>query len=86
MAAGRLLLIHRLSNEEVLDCLDVGTGKTMWTSKYPASYRDRFGFDEGPRAVPTIEGGRSPLLPYVAPPIPSSPWLVIRNFSVAASE
>ncbi len=58
VAAGRLLLFHRLNNEEVLDCLDAGTGKTMWTSKYPASYRDRFGFDEGPRAVPTIEGGR----------------------------
>ena len=58
VAGGRLVLFHRVDNMEVLDCLDAATGKAIWVSKYPATYNDRFGFDEGPRAVPTIEGGR----------------------------
>ena len=58
VAGGRLALFHRVDNMEVLDCLDAATGKAIWVSKYPATYNDRFGFDEGPRAVPTIEGGR----------------------------
>ena len=58
VAGGRLALFHRVDNMEVLDCMDAATGKAFWTSKYPATYRDRFGFDEGPRAVPTIADGR----------------------------
>ncbi|MFP6739456.1 MAG: PQQ-binding-like beta-propeller repeat protein [Planctomycetota bacterium] len=58
VAGGRLVLFHRVDNMELLDCMDAATGKAIWSSKYPATYRDRFGFDEGPRAVPTIEGGR----------------------------
>ena len=38
--------------------MDANTGKTIWTFDYPTSYRDDFGFDEGPRAVPVIAGGR----------------------------
>ena len=38
--------------------MDALTGKTIWTFDYPTSYRDDFGFDEGPRAVPVIAGGR----------------------------
>ena len=38
--------------------MDALTGKTIWTFDYATSYRDDFGFDEGPRAVPVIAGGR----------------------------
>jgi outer membrane protein assembly factor BamB len=38
--------------------MDAVTGKTLWSFDYPTSYRDDFGFDEGPRAVPVIAGGR----------------------------
>ena len=38
--------------------MDANTGKTIWTFDYATSYRDDFGFDEGPRAVPVIAGGR----------------------------
>jgi outer membrane protein assembly factor BamB len=47
-----------MDEKEILDCLDAATGKPLWSASYPASYRDRFGFDEGPRAVPTIDNGR----------------------------
>ena len=58
VADGKLVLFHRMAEKEILDCLDAATGKPLWTASYPASYKDRFGFDEGPRAVPTIDNGR----------------------------
>lgn len=58
VSAGKLVLFHRQDGKEILDCLDAATGKSLWTSSYLAGYRDRFGFDEGPRAVPTIDDGR----------------------------
>jgi len=54
----RLILFHRVNNRETVEAMDANTGKTIWTFDYPTSYRDDFGFDEGPRAVPVIAGGR----------------------------
>ncbi len=54
----RLLLFHRLANEEVIEARDTSTGETLWRTGYPTSYRDDFGFDEGPRATPTVVDGR----------------------------
>jgi outer membrane protein assembly factor BamB len=58
VTAGKLILFHRVENREVVECLDAGTGKALWTFGYPTAYRDDFGFDEGPRATPTINDGR----------------------------
>jgi outer membrane protein assembly factor BamB len=58
VVAGKLVLFHRVNNRETVEAMDAATGKTVWTFDYPTSYRDDFGFDEGPRAVPVIAGGR----------------------------
>jgi outer membrane protein assembly factor BamB len=58
VAGDRLILFHRVNNRETVEAMDAVTGKTIWTFDYPTSYRDDFGFDEGPRAVPVIAGGR----------------------------
>ena len=58
VSAGTLVLFHRVNNREVVEAMDAATGKTRWTFDYATSYRDDFGFDEGPRAVPVIAGGR----------------------------
>lgn len=52
----RLLLFHRIGNEERLECFAAATGKPVWTNSGPTRYQDDFRFDEGPRAVPTIDG------------------------------
>lgn len=57
-ASNKVILFHRVENEEVVECLDAATGKRAWELNYPTSYRDDFGFDEGPRATPTIAEGR----------------------------
>jgi len=54
----RLILFHRVANQEKVDCLDAKTGRGLWSFDYPTSYRDDFGFDEGPRATPTIDSNR----------------------------
>ena len=54
----RLILFHRVKNRETVEAMDANTGKTIWTFDYPTSYRDDFGFDEGPRTVPVIAGER----------------------------
>ena len=56
VAQDRLLLFHRVDGEERLDCLDPATGTEIWSYTYPTSYRDDFGFDEGPRGAPTVDG------------------------------
>ena len=53
----RVILFHRVGNEEVVEALDAATGKSIWRYAYPTNYRDDFGFDEGPRAVPVVADG-----------------------------
>ena len=53
----RVILFHRVSNREVVEAIDAASGKTLWEYAYPTSYRDDFGFDEGPRAVPVVANG-----------------------------
>ena len=58
VAGNRMILFHRVGNEEVVDALDARTGAPQWHHAYPTTYRDDFGFDEGPRAVPVVVSGR----------------------------
>lgn len=57
VSSGKLILFHRLGNKEAVVCLDARTGKDIWKFDYPTAYDDDFGFDEGPRATPTIDSG-----------------------------
>jgi outer membrane protein assembly factor BamB len=53
----RVILFHRVANQEIVEAIDAASGKTQWQYTYPTSYRDDFGFDEGPRAVPVVANG-----------------------------
>jgi outer membrane protein assembly factor BamB len=57
VAQGRVILFHRVGSEEVVQSLDARTGNEQWRYAYPTSYRDDFGFDEGPRAAPVVLNG-----------------------------
>jgi outer membrane protein assembly factor BamB len=57
VAQNRVILFHRVSNREVVEAIDPASGKTQWQYAYPTTYRDDFGFDEGPRAVPVVANG-----------------------------
>ena len=58
VSGGRLLMFHRVGDREVLEALDPETGSSIWRYDYPTTYRDDFGFDEGPRSAPVVDDGR----------------------------
>jgi outer membrane protein assembly factor BamB len=54
----RLILFHRVGNEELVEALGVANGKSVWKSAYRTRYVDEFNFDNGPRATPLIADGK----------------------------
>ena len=58
VSGDRVIVFHRVGRREVVEALDAATGDTVWRYDYPTSYRDDFGFDEGPRSVPVVADGR----------------------------
>jgi hypothetical protein len=55
---GKVVIAHRVANDVVVEALDAKDGKTLWKFTSETSYRDSFGMDNGPRAVPTVSDGR----------------------------
>ena len=51
---GRLVLFHRVKNEEIVQAFDVKTAKPLWQHSYPTRYRDPFGYNNGPRCSPLL--------------------------------
>jgi outer membrane protein assembly factor BamB len=58
VSGGRLILFHRVGDEEVVECLDAATGKGHWKFSYPTAYDDDFGKGNGPRSTPLVAGNR----------------------------
>lgn len=58
VAGGRLVLFHRVGDEEVVECLDAATGKPHWKAATPTEYADSFGKGNGPRSTPLLAGGK----------------------------
>ena len=58
VAGDRVIVFQREENAEVVEALDMHSGDTEWRYEYPTTYRDDFGFDEGPRAAPVVADGR----------------------------
>jgi outer membrane protein assembly factor BamB len=55
----RLILFHRVKDEEVVDCLHAETGQRSWRFAYPTEYQDRYGYTNGPRCTPVIDAANS---------------------------
>jgi outer membrane protein assembly factor BamB len=58
IAGGRLVFLHRLGNDELVECLHPETGASQWQFKYATAFEDRYGYNNGPRASPVIDGER----------------------------
>jgi outer membrane protein assembly factor BamB len=54
----RLVYFHRMGNEAIVECLHPETGAFYWDFRYPTEFEDRFGYNNGPRASPVIDGDR----------------------------
>lgn len=58
IAGDRLILFHRMGDNEVVECLDAASGKGRWKFPYPTRYEDDLGKGNGPRSTPLIAGQR----------------------------
>lgn len=58
VASGRVIVFHRQGDDMTTEALNVSDGKLVWKHLYKTNYRDSFGFDNGPRAVPCIAKGK----------------------------
>jgi outer membrane protein assembly factor BamB len=57
VADGAVVLFHR-SGDETLSAFDAETGKPRWKQTYRTNFEAQIVDDDGPRAVPSIAGGK----------------------------
>jgi outer membrane protein assembly factor BamB len=58
ISKGRLYQFDRVANSERLSCLKSETGEPLWEFTYPSTYRDAFGYNNGPRCCPVVDDDR----------------------------
>jgi outer membrane protein assembly factor BamB len=58
VVGGKVIIFHRQQDQAVAECLEAKTGTVLWQQRWPTSYKDSFGMDQGPRAVPSVADGR----------------------------
>jgi outer membrane protein assembly factor BamB len=51
---GMLVYYHRVGGEEVVQAVDAASGQPRWKFAYASSYRDPYGFNDGPRCAPLL--------------------------------
>lgn len=55
---GKAYLFDRHQNQARLNCMDAKTGEVFWKFEYPTHYKDAFGYNNGPRCCPVVDGDR----------------------------
>ncbi|MEP7365571.1 MAG: PQQ-binding-like beta-propeller repeat protein [Acidobacteriota bacterium] len=58
VAGGKLVFLHRMNDREIVECLQPESGEQVWQFDYATKFEDRYGYNNGPRASPVIEGDR----------------------------
>ncbi len=60
ISGGRLYQFDREERDgpAKLTCMNAETGKELWEFEYPTNYKDMYGYNNGPRCSPIIEGDR----------------------------
>ncbi len=58
VANGRLFQFDRFGDVERLSCLNAETGNLIWEWETPVRYRDLYGYNNGPRCSPVVDGDR----------------------------
>jgi outer membrane protein assembly factor BamB len=56
ISKGKLYHFDRNGKNARLTCMNARTGETLWTYEYLSIYKDQFGYNNGPRCSPTIDG------------------------------
>jgi outer membrane protein assembly factor BamB len=58
VAGGRVVIFHRVNDNDLVEILDANTGTPVAQKEFPASYGGGINADRGPRCVPLIHDGQ----------------------------
>jgi outer membrane protein assembly factor BamB len=58
ISGDRLVFLHRQRDQEIVECMHPESGERYWMYSYPTTFEDRYGYNNGPRASPIIDGSR----------------------------
>src|SRR5262249_54027429 len=58
VAGGRVFHFDRVGAKARLTAYRPDTAAELWRFEYPTDYRDKYGYDGGPRACPVVDGDR----------------------------
>ena len=58
ISGDRLVYFHRAGDRERVECLHPETAAKHWDFSYGSKFEDRYGYNNGPRASPVIDGDR----------------------------
>ncbi len=58
VSQGRLFTFDRHRNNARLTCMKSETGEELWRFGYATDYEDMYGYNNGPRACPVVDGDR----------------------------
>lgn len=58
IVGAHLVMQHRVGDEEIVECLHAETGASQWQFRYVTAFEDRYGYNNGPRSSPVIDGER----------------------------
>ncbi len=58
VSQGRLFVFDAADGKARLRCLKSTTGEPLWKFEYPSDYEDYYGYDNGPRCCPVVDGNR----------------------------
>ena len=56
--ATAVLRSARHDDQARLTCRDAATGEFLWKFEYPTDYEDLYGYNNGPRCCPVVDGDR----------------------------
>jgi len=58
ISRGRYVQFDRFDDQAVVYCLNAETGEELWSYPYTTYYEDMYGYNNGPRCSPVIDGDR----------------------------
>jgi outer membrane protein assembly factor BamB len=56
--AGKLVLHHRVGDQEIVQAFTAADGKELWKHAYPSHFIDPYGYNNGPRCTPLLTSNR----------------------------
>lgn len=58
ISSGRLVLHHRVDDQEIVEAVDAASGQPLWSRRFPTTFECRYEYSSGPYATPLADEDR----------------------------